>query len=76
MVKREIEKAAEAEVGGSGRKFPGEREDGLDRPRSNRQKLAVELKSRVYVLTSTGQLCDWCLSPTSAKGCFSKFKCT
>ena len=32
--------------------------------------------AEIFKKAGTGQLCDWCLSPTSAKGCFSKFKCT
>lgn len=53
---------------GPGRKFP----DGLDRPRSNREKRIVKLRPRVCVLISTGQLCDWRLLLTSAKGCSSR----
>ena len=45
--KREIEKTAEPEVRGSGRNSPGERQGGLDRPSSNRQKLAVKLVTSV-----------------------------
>lgn len=55
MVKETEREKTDSRDRGSGRKFPGEIGDRLDRPRNMRKKLIVKLKPWVCVLVSRGQ---------------------